>query len=178
MSNADFRIAKCIVDGGHFPYTPTPHSPFQDWRGNCIYVGLPSTDQWNKSPVIEILRNELVARGLDAWGGSAGWMRHRGVAVADNTITCASASYAGYAGGVQLAEGYVVGCNRNTISRNTIQGTGGWAIDVEAFDLPSERNSFVDNVLVSFCAQEAGGRVLRSAGKLQLLLRRCGSWDH
>ena len=76
--------------------------------------------------------------------------------VADNTITCASASYAGYAGGVELTEGFVIGSNRNTISRNTIQGTGGWAIEVETFDLPSEGNSFIDNILARFFAQEAG----------------------
>jgi hypothetical protein len=156
VSNADLRIANCTVDGGYFTYTPTPHSPFDDWRGNCILVGLLSADQWNKSPVVEILHNRLIARGLDAWGACLSGCGNGEVTVADNTITCASASDAGYAGGVELSEGLVVGSNGNIVSRNTIQGTGGWAISVNAFDLPCERNSFIDNDLACFFAQEAG----------------------
>ena len=114
MSNADFRIADCTVDGGYFRYTPTPHSPFDDWRGNCILVGQPSPDPWNESPVVEILRNELVARGLDAWGARLFGYGNGEVTIADNTITCASASDAGYAGGIELGEGSGVGFNRNT----------------------------------------------------------------
>ena len=155
-SATDLRIANCTVDGGYFRYTPTPHSPFDDWRGNCILVGEPSIDPSNRPPVVEILHNELVARGLNAWGARLFGYGNGEVMIADNTITCASASDAGYAGGIELGEGSGGGFNRNTVARNTIQGMGGWAIYVGAFHLPCEENAFLDNNLAGFFAQEAG----------------------
>jgi hypothetical protein len=156
LSSADFRVADCTVDGGYFPYAPTPHSPFDDWRGNCILVVESSPDPSNGPPVVEILRNELVARGLNAWGAGLFGYGNGEVTIADNTITCASASDVGYAGGIELGEGFGVGFNRNTVARNTIQGTGGWAIYLGAFDIPCEENNFLDNNLAGFVAQEAG----------------------
>jgi hypothetical protein len=78
------------------------------------------------------------------------------VTVADNQITCASESALGYAGGVGLSPSSGVGCNRNLISGNTIQGTGGWALSIDTSDVPCESNVFIDNDLSSFSPQEAG----------------------
>jgi len=154
-SNVDLRIANCLIDGGYFPCPPMKDSPFDDWRGNCIVVVLPFVDPWNKSPVIEIVQNQLFARGLDAWGARLSGCGNGEVTVADNRITCAAAG-PGYAGGVQLKPSAGIGSNQNTISRNVIEGASGWAISVDAFDVPCERNSFVDNDLARFSAQEAG----------------------
>ncbi len=155
-SSVDLSIANCVIDGGYFPYTPTKDSPFPDWRGNCIIVMFPLVDGWNKFPVIEIVGNQLTARGWDAWGARLYGCAHGEVTVEDNTITCASASPAGYAGGVQLYPSAGIGSNENTIAHNVIEGTGGWAISVDAFATPCERNVFIDNDLAGFSAQEAG----------------------
>jgi hypothetical protein len=155
QSNVDLSITNCVIDGGYFPCPATKYSAFADWRGNCIIVLLPLVDPWNKFPVIEIVQNELTARGLDAWGARLSGCGKGEVTVEDNTITCAGAG-PGYAGGVQLNPSAGVGSNENTIARNVIEGTGGWAISVDAFDAPCERNVFIDNDLADFSAQEAG----------------------
>ncbi len=156
QSNLDFHVANCVIDGGYFPYSAAKYSALDDWRGNCIIVDLPFVDQWNNSPVIEIVQNQLLARGWSAFGARLFGCSGGEVTIADNTIMCASASPVGYAGGVQLNPSGGVGSNGNTISRNTIQGTGGWAIDVKAFHTPCERNAFIANDLARFSAQEAG----------------------
>lgn len=154
-SNVDLRIADCVIDGGYFPYPPTKDSVFDDWRGNCILVYLPYVDPWNKFPVIEIAENQLFARGLDAWGVRLSGCGNGEVTVEDNEIVCDSAGPA-YAGGVQLKPSAGIGSHENTIARNVIRGTGGWAISVDAFDTPCERNVFIDNDLAGFSADEAG----------------------
>ena len=145
-----------LIDGGYFPISLTKDSVFPDWRGNCINVSLPSVDAWGSSPVIRIQDNDLVARAWSAWGVRLFGCGNGEVTVANNKIMCASTSPMGYAGGVQLTTLDGIGSNRNLIAGNTIQGTGGWAIDVDAFDVPCEANVFVGNDLTDFSAQEAG----------------------
>ncbi len=156
QSNLDFRIANCLIDGGYFPITPTNQSGFPDWWGSCIGVLLPSVDPWNNPPDIEILQNRLFARGCSAWGVSLFGCGNGEVLVGDNEITCDSVSPAGYAGGVQLTPSDGVGSNGNVIVNNVIEGTGGWAISVDAYDFPCEENSFVGNDLAGFSTPEAG----------------------
>jgi hypothetical protein len=154
-SNVDLTIANCVIDGGYFPCPANKYSALADWRGNCIIVDRPSADQWNKSPAIEIVENDLTARGWDAWGARLFGCGNGEVTVEDNRITCAGTA-PGYAGGVQLYPSAGVESNENTIARNVIQGTGGWAISVDAFDTPCERNAFIDYDLAGFSADEAG----------------------
>ena len=77
------------------------------------------------------------------------------VTVADNTIICGGARL-GYAGGISLEPGWGRGSNENKILRNTIRGTGSWAISVEAVYLACERNMFIDNNLANFTTLEEG----------------------
>jgi hypothetical protein len=155
-SNVDFHIADCVIDGGYFPYTPTKDSAYADWLGTCIRVFQPWVEGSDARPVIEIRENRLVARGWRAWGARLDGCGNGEVTLEDNKITCASASPVGYAGGVLLRPSAGIGCNENTIAHNKIEGTGGWAISVDAFDTPCEWNSFIDNDLAGFSPTEAG----------------------
>jgi hypothetical protein len=145
-----------VIDGGYFPYTPTSDSGFADWRGTCLTVVEPWVEGSDARPVIEIRDNRFVARGWSAWGARLLGCGDGEVTLEANKITCASASPAGYAGGVLLRPSAGIGCNENTIAHNKIEGTGGWAISVDAFDVPCEGNVFIDNGLTDFSAQEAG----------------------
>ena len=122
-ANVDLLITNCLVDGGYFPITPTNQSGFLDWRGNCIIVVVPSLDPWNNPPAIDILGNWLIARGWSAWGVRLFGCGNGEVTVEDNTITCASASPAGDAGGVQLCPSGGIGSNGNLIAGNAIEET-------------------------------------------------------
>ena len=85
------------------------------------------------------------------WGCSNGE-----VTVEDNTIDCEAAG-PNYAGGVMLRVMWTEGSNRNQVLRNTIRGTGSWAIMVDAPALiPCEENVFIDNDLSGFSTQQAG----------------------
>jgi hypothetical protein len=154
-SNVDLSIANCVIDGGYFPCPANKYSVLPDWRGNCIIVLSPFVDSWNKSPAIEIVDNDLTARGWSAWGARLFGCGNGEVTVEDNGITCAGAA-PGYAGGVQLYSSAGVGSNGNTIARNVIEGTGGWAISVDGFDAPCERNCFIDNDLAGFSTEGKG----------------------
>ena len=155
-SDLDLLINECVIDGGYFPIVQNKTSSFPDWRGNCIMIGAPSIDSWGQSPVIEILDNKLTARGWTAWGVSMWGCANGEVTVADNAILCETAGL-NYAGGVLLRAFWTEGSNKNQVLRNTILGTGRWAIMVDAPALvPCEENMFIDNVLSDFSPQGAG----------------------
>ena len=71
---------------------------FDDWRGNCVLVGRALTRPVKRSPGRGNPRNELIARGLNAWGARLFGYGNGEVTIADNTITCASASDVGLCG--------------------------------------------------------------------------------
>jgi hypothetical protein len=153
-SNVNLTITNCAIDGGYFAIPVSKTSRLPDWRGNCIIVDLPSVDAWGQPPVVQIEQNELTARGWDGWGVKLDGCPNGEVTVADNLIIC-QAAQPGYAGGVKLQPYWTEGSNGNAILRNTIRGTGSWAISVNAPSLiPCVGNSFIDNNLSDFAAPQ------------------------
>lgn len=155
-SDIDLLVKNCVIDGGFFSGVPITKYGSYIWRGNCIIISGTSVDAWGNSPVIEIVDNELTARGLGAWGVSMWGCANGEVTVADNAIVCDQAGL-NYAGGVLLRAYWTDGSNRNQVLDNTILGTGSWAIKIDAPVLVAcEENVFRNNDLSQFLTQNAG----------------------
>jgi hypothetical protein len=152
-SSVDLHLANCTIDGGYFPVPAHKDAGLADWWGTCVAIIGPTVDLWGRSPVIEVVQNDLIARGLNGWGALLLGCGNGEVTIADNRIICAAAR-PGYAAGIWLYPLAGVGSNGNMIRDNKIEGTGGWAINVDAYSAPCVGNSFVNNNLSDFIAPQ------------------------